>query len=106
MAFKSVLLGVKTPVPPVHMPPVAIVIVPLRVTSALLAHEFKSTPAFTVGDAVKVTVIASDSALHAPLPVVVSVRVNVPEAISTALGEYVAFKLFASGLKVPTPPLH
>ena len=53
-----------------------------------------------------VIIIASLTAIHVPLPVVVSVRLTIPDAISPAVGVYTAFRVFASGLYVPEPPDH
>ena len=81
------MLGLKAPVPPVHIPvddpPV---IEPFKVTSGLLAQTDWFTPALTIGAGVMVIVILSLTGLQFPLPVVVSVKVTVPAVISAAEG--------------------
>ena len=77
----------KVPVPLlVQMPPVAVVTDPRRLTVALLAHTVLSIPALTVGALVMVSTIISETAVQVPFPVVVSVRVIVPLAVSALLG--------------------
>ena len=81
------LFGEKVPLPDVDQePPDATVTLPLKVTFALLAQTVWSVPAFAVGDVVIVITIASETAVHVPFPVVVSVRVTVPAILSAALG--------------------
>ena len=41
--------------------------------------------------------------MHVPFPVLVNVRVTEPAAVSAGLNKYVAFKVLASGAKVPLP---
>ena len=48
-------------------------------------------------------VITSVAGLHNPFPVVVSVSVKIPAAVSAELGVYVAFSVVAVGEKVPVP---
>ena len=52
-----------------------------------------------------VTCIVSDTALHPPFPVVVRIRLTDPEAVSAALGIYVALSAVPFGEKVPVPEL-
>ena len=59
---------------------------PFRATAGLFMHTDASAPAFTVGDGVKFRMMLSLTALHRPLPVVVSVSVTLPFAISAAVG--------------------
>lgn len=86
-AFRSVVEGVKTPVPVVdHCPPVAMVTDPLSVNTALLEQTPTSGPAFTTGASVMVIINWSVTARHPPLLVEVSVSVTLPAAVSAALG--------------------
>ena len=64
------------------MPPVAMVTLPLRATTALLPQITWSGPAFVVGASLKVMVMASMAAAQEPLPVVVKVKVTLPDSIS------------------------
>ena len=68
------------------MPPVATVTLPFRAMSALLAHTEELAPALAVGAAVKLSCTWSLTTTQLPLPVVVSVRVTLPLAISSAVG--------------------
>ena len=52
-----VLSGLKVPVPPLQIPPVAPVTDPLKDTCALFAQSETAAPAFTTGAAVKAIVI-------------------------------------------------
>ena len=104
--MRSVLLGVNIPEPPDQIPPVATEMTPAKFASGLFSQLFKSKPAETEGAEVNVTTISSDSALHVPFPVVVSVKVSVPEAISPAVGVYIELRAFALGVKTPKPPVH
>ena len=81
-----VLFGVKLPRPPLHTPPVAPLTLPFKGMLALFAQKEAAAPAFTTGAAVKFKVTLLLTALHVPLPVVVSVRVTLPFAISAAVG--------------------
>ena len=85
-AFRVFAFGLYIPEPPDHCPPVAIVIAPFSVTFALFPHTIWSEPAFAVGEGVKKIVIWSVTAIHDPLPVVVSVRVTLVAAISLSAG--------------------
>ena len=98
--------GLKVPWAPLQVPPVATVTAPLRAMLALLAQSTPPVPASAVGMAVKVMSTSSVTAWQAPLPMVVSVRVSVPAAISAAVGVYTAFSEAMLGAKVPAPPLH
>jgi hypothetical protein len=104
VAFSVVLFGEKVPLPDVDQePPDATVTLPASNTLALLAQTVLSAPAFAVGAGVIVTTIASLTAVHVPIPVVRSVSVTVPAALSAALGTYVAFSVVLLGVKVPDP---
>ena len=81
-----VLFGVKDPAPPLQTPPVATVTAPFRLTVGLFTHSETSAPAFDEGDGVKLRVTLLLTALHKPLPVVVSVKVTLPLATSAAVG--------------------
>ena len=78
--------GLKVPVPPLQLPPVATCTLPFRATVPLFAHTVTSGPALAVGASVKVSSTWSVAALHRPLPVVVRVSVTLPAAISAAVG--------------------
>ena len=80
------LFGLKLPRPPLHTPPVATVTLPFKATCALFAQRVTSTPAFTTGEGVKFKVMLSLTWTHEPLPVVVSVSVTLPFAISAGVG--------------------
>jgi hypothetical protein len=83
----SVLFGEKVPLPEEdHIPPEAVVKLPLNVIAALLAQTVWSGPALAVGASVIVTVIWSATARHPPLLVVISVSVTVPFPVSAVLG--------------------
>ena len=56
-------------------------------------------PTFTVGVDITVTVLLAAAAAHGVIPVVVNVRVATP--LNAPGGVHVAFKVFASGVKVP-----
>ena len=99
------LFGAYVPAPPLHIPPVASVMLPFSATLALFAHSEMSAPAFAVGEGVKVIVMASLTALQLPTPVVVAVSVTLPLAISVAVGVYTGFTAVLPGVKVPAPPL-
>ena len=72
--------------PPLQIPPVAPITEPFRVMSALLRQTDPSAPAFTIGAGVNEITLLFVTGLHVPLPVLVSVSVNVPAAISAAVG--------------------
>ena len=80
------MLGVNDPAPPLYTPPVAIVTLPFRTTFGLFAQRVTSAPALAVGAGVKVSTIASETAMQLLLPVVVTVSVNDPLEISAAVG--------------------
>ncbi len=80
------LFGLKLPVPPLQIAPVAMVTAPFRSMAALLAHTVPFIPASTVGAGVKVMTRLSDTAVQVPLPVLVRVSVKDPAAISAAVG--------------------
>ena len=86
MAFNVFASGVNVPEPPDQVAPVAIVTEPLSVISALFAQNAAPVPASTVGSGVIVIVISSVTGVQLPFPVVVSVNVTVPAAISPRLG--------------------
>src|SRR5690554_4409372 len=94
------------PFPPDHVPPVAPDTEPDKLSWALFSHTLMAVPASTVGAGVKLMVTSSVTGAQLPWPVVVSVRVRLPELISVWVGEYTAFKSLASGEKVPRPPDH
>ncbi len=81
-----VLFGAYVPAPPLQAPPVAPVTLPFRASAALLAQTDTGAPAFTIAAGVKLITMLSVTALHEPLPVVVSVSVTLPLAISAAVG--------------------
>ncbi len=85
-ALSALLFGAKDPVPPLHTPPAAPAAVPFRLMALLFAHTVPFAPALTVGAGVKVIVRLLMAATHVPLPVVVSVSVSEPAAISAAVG--------------------
>ena len=85
MAFSVLLFGLKVPVPPLQMPPVATVTLPFKAIALLFAHTVPFVPALTVGAAVKVITRLAETALQLPLPVLVKVKVKVPAAISEAV---------------------
>ena len=91
-------LGLKVPMPPLQVAPVATLKLPASVATALFEQRLWSTPAFTVGAGVIRYVTWSFTALQRPLPVVVKVRVTVPAVRSAALGVYTAFKVVLLGL--------
>ena len=62
------------------------VTVPFRLIVGLFAHTDPFAPAFTMGAGVKVIVRLPETTAQLPLPVLVSVRVRVPAAISAAVG--------------------
>ena len=86
MAFNALALGLKVPVPPLHIPPPAMVTDPFRITCGALAHTVTSVPAFTVGDCEKTRSTSSLTAAQVPLPVLVRVSVTLPLASSVAEG--------------------
>ena len=55
MAFSVPLFGVKMPLPPLQVPPVATVTLPFSCTSGSLAHTVRSAPTLAVGAGVKET---------------------------------------------------
>ena len=70
-------------------------------------HTNPSTLASAVAGDSKVKVTSSDNAVQGPAgSSVVKVRVNVPEAISAAVGVYNAFRSVSFGVKLPLPPVH
>ena len=107
MAFSAVALGKKVPVPLVVQMPVVVVpsTSPSSSMSRSLEQVVRSGPASTEGASSTVTVSWSLTARQLPLPVVVSVRVKLPEPSSKFEGWYWAFSVCASGRKVPRPPL-
>src|SRR5690554_1019975 len=82
----SWLLGLKKPMPPLHITPDALVNEPFKETTGLLAQEVKFAPALTVGFLSKEITTSSDSAKQFPLAMVVRVSVTLPLAISAAVG--------------------
>ena len=74
------------PEPPDHEPPVAMVTIPFKDASGLLAPTTISVPAFAVGAVVIVIKISSETALHVPFPVEVNVKVTLPADISATEG--------------------
>ncbi len=105
MAFNVVLLGLKVPAPPVHIPVVEPpVTLPDRLMSGLLAQTVSSGPASTIGPGTIVITIVSDSGRQFPFPVDVSIRVTYPARISAFDGVYTALSVVLFGLYVPVPP--
>ena len=86
MALRVVLFGAYVPAPPLQAPPVAPVTDPANVMVEAFAHTVPFGPAFTTGAGVMLIVRLLDTGRHVPLPVLVSVKVSVPEAISAAVG--------------------
>ena len=74
------------PLPPLQTPPVAPLTVPLSVMLDAFAQTVPPTPASTIGAGVMKMVRVSVAALHVPFPVVVSVSVTWPAAMSAAPG--------------------
>src|ERR1041385_7970055 len=108
VAFNVEALGLYVPAPPLHVPVAAPPpITPASCTAGDDVHAFRSWPASAVAAGRMLMVIASLTWPQGPLTAfVVSVSVTVPAAISAALGVYTAFKVEASGLNEPAPPLH
>src|SRR5690606_2093417 len=102
----SVEFGVNCPAPPLHCPPPALAMVPLRSTCGLFAQTVWFAPALATGAGPIKMVITSFSETQFPLFVLVRVRVTCPLEISVAAGEYTAFRLVEPPVKVPSPPLH
>src|SRR6186713_2461729 len=71
-----------------------------------LAQTTPLAPALTIGAGVNVMMRVSLAGVQLPLPVVVSVSVTWPPAMSPAPGTYVAFNVLVFGVNVPVPPLH
>ena len=86
MAFGTRLFGLKVPLPPLQTPPVAPLTVPLSVMFDAFAQTVPPTPASTIGAGVMKMVRVSVAALQVPFPVVVSVSVTWPAAMSAAPG--------------------
>ena len=86
MAFSVPLFGVKMPLPPLQVPPVATVTLPFSCTSGSLAHTVRSAPTLAVGAGVKATYRESRTASHRPLPVLVRKSQRPPAFSSEALG--------------------
>ncbi len=78
---------------------------PFKATLELFAQSVASAPALAVGAGVKLSVIASLTAMQLPTPVVVAVSVTLPLAISAAVGVYTGLTAVLPGVKVPAPPL-
>src|SRR3972149_1318009 len=97
--------SLKVPEPPVVHLPVEVPpqTAPASVTFGLLAQTVWSVPALTYIPGLIVTIIASLTAVHNPLPVVVRVKVTLPAAVSASLGEYVAPRFVEAGAKEPDP---
>ena len=85
-AFSVVLFGLKVPVPPLQVAPVAPVTTPANVMAEALAQTVPLAPASTVGAGVKFTLTVSFTALQLLLPVVVNTKFSTPLAISVAVG--------------------
>jgi len=86
VAFNVLLFGVKVPVPLVLHTPEPVDEVPFRITEELLAQTLTPDPALTVGGAVYLIVVVSETATQFALLADVSVRVTIPPEISVALG--------------------
>jgi len=96
------LFGVNNPVPEVlHIAP-PISTDPLRV-AAPPEQIVWSAPAFTIGSAAKAITTLSLNEGHGAIPVAVSDKITLPAAISAAEAIYEAFKVMASGAKLPDP---
>ena len=102
VALSVFALGEKVPVPKVVHTPLPVVEEPFKETLGLFLHAMVFDPATTRGLSVILITIASDTGLHSPFPVVVSVMVTLPAAVSAALGVYVGFMLVALE-KMPVP---
>ena len=85
-AFSALMLGENPPVPPLQIPPVALLIEPANCTLELFAQTVRSRPASTTGAGAMVITTWSFTALQVPLFVDVSVNVTVPAAISPKVG--------------------
>ena len=82
-----VLFGENVPVPEVdHIPPLATVTAPFRLTVALLAQTVTLLPASAVGAWLNVMVMLLDTGAQAPLFLEVRVRVTLPAVVSALLG--------------------
>jgi hypothetical protein len=104
VALSAESFGVNVPLPSVvQVPALVTVTVPLSEAFGVPLQIIWSGPAFAVGAFVIVTLIVELAPIQVPFPVVASVKVRTPVLISAALGVYVAFKVFASGVKVPVP---
>ena len=86
VALSVRLSGEKVPPPKVVQMPEPEVEVPFSETAGLFSQIETSAPALATGASEMVTVIASVAGLQLPLPVVLSVIVTVPAAVSAALG--------------------
>src|SRR5688572_24723189 len=98
-----VLFGLKLPVPLVLQVAVPVLVVPFSTTLGLFTHTESSIPAFTTGASVIVMTTWSCTARQVPLPVVVTVIVTVPAAVSALLGIYVTVGETLLGVKLPVP---
>ncbi len=87
-AFRSLLSTTKVPKPLVQVPALAPPLTfPDKTVTALFAPFVWSIPALTTGAEEKVIVILSLTSKQFPLPVLVTIRVTVPFAISADEGE-------------------
>src|SRR6185437_2791931 len=107
VAFNAESLGLNVPLPrvvqiPFVEPPDML---PLSDAVVVPVHINIGAPASISGEGLKVTFIVSLTALHAPLPVDVSIRLTKPAAVSAELGLYVAFNVVLFGVNAPLPPV-
>ena len=86
MAFNVVLFGLKLPDPPDHIPPVAMLTDPFKLSVGLFPQTDLSKPALMVGAEVKEILTWSLTAVQFPFPVLVRVRLTIPALISAAEG--------------------
>ncbi len=86
VALRVVLFGEKDPLPRVVHAAFPVVLVPLSDASGLLIQTEVFAPAFTLGASEIVTTNGSETGLQLPIPVVVSVNITVPAAVSATLG--------------------
>src|ERR1041385_5891033 len=96
------------PTPPLQVPPAARPpTLPASWIGELVAHTSWSGPASTVAGASMNTSIRSLTCGQGPVPAALrSGSPTLPDAISAAVGVYVALRADAPGLNEPAPPLH
>ncbi len=106
--FNVFAFGENVPVPLVlHVPPVALVTIPIRGTLETLAHTVVSLlPTKAAGRLPKSISIVLETALQIPSERTVRVIFADPLLTSWAVGEYVVERLAAFENVPPFPPLH